>query len=159
MKQKLSGILLSLIALAILLSSCSHPVPESRKGFLPPVSIRIPQKVKKDSTTVTFIHASEKVINELSDQVEYIALNEKELLQKDKGDLSVMEKIEVAKLSMQFIAAGNSLLNELDKIQQYIEQKQKEGISNVDLEAYKSVEKAIESRIKQLNQKYKNLID
>lgn len=147
------------VLVMMLMSSCSHHAPMNRKGFLPPVSIRISSKVKKDSAAVAFIRASEKVINELSDRVEYIAQNEKDLLQKDNDDLSVMEKLKVAKLSIEFLSAGNSLLNELDKIQQHIDQKQKKGISDADLEAYESIEKAIEQRIERLNQKYKSLID
>ncbi len=158
MKDKLKNFLVAIFFVVIVQGCASHQ-PVNREGFLPPVSIHISGKVKKDSSAVAFIRSSEKVINELSDRIEYIALNEKDLLQKDNDDLSVMEKIRMARLSMQFLSAGNSLLNELDKIQHYIDEKQKKGINDVDLKAYESVEKAIEDRIKRLNEKYKSLID
>lgn len=130
-----------------------------RTGFLPPVKIQIPDKVKKDTATVNFIRSSEKVINELSDKMEYVALNGKEILNKKDQDLTVMDKIKMTKLSVQFMSAGSSLVNEMEKIQHYIDQKQKKGISKMDLKAYEAVEKAIEKRINQLNKKYKKLID
>jgi len=149
--------ILSFFMAMIFLQGCINHI--DRTGFLPPVKIQIPNKIKKDTATVNFIRSYEKVINELSDKMEYVALNGKEILNKKDQDLTVMDKIKMTKLSVQFMSAGSSLVNEMEKIQRYIDQKQKKGISKMDLEAYGAVEKAIEKRINQLNKKYKKLID
>jgi hypothetical protein len=149
---------LLLLALAIGMQSCTHH-PVDRTGFLPPVKIKIPPSVKKDSATVRFIRSSEKVINTLSDKMEYLAKNGKGLLNKKDNELSVMDKLNMAKLSMEFMAAGSSLASEMEKIQQYIDKKEKEGVSKNELKPYKSVEKAIEKRMNALNKKYKNLMN
>jgi hypothetical protein len=130
----------------------------NRKGFLPPVKISIPNEVKNDTATVSFIHSSEKIINEFSDRMEDIASNNQDLLKKKQEDMSVMDKIKMARVSVQFLAVGGSMANELVKIQQYVDRKQKEGVSENDMKAYKEVEKVVEKRINDLNNKYKNLI-
>ncbi len=154
-KLIISVSVLLLVVLSVSLQSCSGKI--DRTGFMPPVKIRIPNDVKKDASTVSFIESSEKVINELSDRIENIARNGKDLLNKNEKDMSVMDKIKMTKLSVQFIAAGSSLANELEKIQQYVEKKQEDGVSETDMKAYEAVEKAVEKRINQLNDKYKNL--
>ena len=156
MKKLITSVsVLLLVVLSVSLQSCSGKI--DRTGFMPPVKIRIPNDVKKDAATVSFIKSSEKVINELSDRVENIARNGKDLLKKNEEDMSVMDKIKMTKLSVQFIAAGSSLANELEKIQQYVEKKQEDGVSETDMKAYEAVEKALEKRINQLDEKYKNL--
>ncbi len=149
--------ILFLLVLAVILQNCSS-LPVDRTGFLPPVKIRISNGVMKDTATANFVKSSEKVINELSDRMENVARNGKELLRKKDEDMTVMEKINMTKLSVQFMAVSNSLANEMEKIQHYIDEKQTKGISKMDLKAYESVEKAIEKRINDLNNKYKDLI-
>jgi len=157
--MKKTGVAIPAIMLLLfaVLQSCSKHL--DRTGFMPPVKIHIPNDAKKDSSTVAFVKSSEKVINELSDRVENIAMNGKDLFGKNEEDLSVMDKIRMTKLSVQFLAAGNSLVTELENIQRYIDKKQEEGVSETDLKAYEAVEKAIEKRIRKLNKKYKHLID
>ncbi len=157
--KKIKTIILSLLLLLpfILIQSCTNSHID-RTGFMPPLKIQVPNDVKKDTATMTFIRSSEKVINALSDRMENIAVNGKDLLGKKDKDMSVMDKIKMTKMSVQLLSVGASLTNELVKIQHYIEKKQKEGISETDLKAYDAVEKALEKRIDALNNKYKNLI-
>ena len=157
MKKLITSVsVLLLMVLSVSLQSCSGKI--DRTGFMPPVKIRIPNDVKNDAAIVSFIRSSEKVINALSDRMENIAVNGKDLLGKKDKDMSVMDKIKMTKMSVQLLSVGASLTNELVKIQHYIEKKQKEGISETDLKAYDAVEKALEKRIDALNNKYKNLI-
>ena len=148
---------LLLVVLMASLQSCSRPI--DRTGFLPPVKITIPDDVKNDSATLVFIKSSEKVINNLSDRMEDIAVNGKNILSKKEDDLSVLDKIKLTKMSVQFISVGNSLANELEKVQKYVNRKQEEGITETDLKVYRNLEKAIEKRIAELNKKYKHLIN
>ena len=55
------------------------------------------------------------------------------------------------------ISAGKLLTDELNKINEHMEKKQEEGINESDLKIYEIVEKAIEKRINQLDEKYKYL--
>jgi len=155
MKKKLLVLPTLFLILAFLLQGCSGTI--DRTGFMSPVKIQIPNGVKNDTATVSFVKSSEKLINALSDRVENIARNGKDLIGKQEEDMTMMEKIKMTKLSVQFFAAGGSLAKELVSVQNYIENKQKQGVNETDMKAYKTVEKALENRINQLNNKYKNL--
>jgi len=158
--KRIKIVLWSILFLMLLpaLQSCTGNHID-RTGFMPPVKIRIPNDVKKDAATVSFIKSSEKVINELSDRMENIAVNGKGLFGKNEQDMTMMDKIKMTKLSFQFLSAGTSLVNELDKIQHYVDTKEREGVSEADLKAYETVEKALEKRINALNNKYKDIIE
>lgn len=153
-----SGLVLLLLLFSLLLQHCTHQ-PVNRKGFLPPVKIRIPREARNNPATVAFVKSSEALINTLSDKVEYLAVQGKALLNKNTDDLSVIDKIKLAKVNVEMLSAGNSLIEKMDKIQEYVKKKEKEGVSRNDLKAYEAVEKAIEKRINQLNKKYKKLMN
>ncbi len=147
-----------LLAFSLIQPGCSRP-PVHRKSFLSPVRLRVSYAATKNPATVAFIHSSEAIINNVSDEIETIALEEKNILDKDPKDLSLFDKMKLAKLKLELLSANNSLIEEMDKIQEYVTKKEKEGVSRNDLEAYEAVEKAIEKRISQLNKKYSKLID
>ena len=155
-KYRLSMLPLLFLMTAALLQSCSGKI--DRTGFMPPVKIQIPEDAKADKATVEFVKSSEILINALSDKIEDIATNGKELLAKKDQDMTLMDNLKMTKLSVQFLSAGKSLTDELTKVQQYIEQKQKEGVSEADMKVYEAVEKTLENRINQLNKKYKDLV-
>lgn len=146
-----------LIVLPLFQGCTSKPI--DRTGFMSPVKITIPNDVKQDKTTVAFVKSSEKLINALSDRMEYIAMHGKDLLNKKEEDMSVMDKIQMTKLSVQFLSVSKDLAMEMDKIQKYVEKKQEEGVSASDMKVYEAVEKALEKRIEKLNNKYKHLIN
>ncbi len=150
-------ILLSGLIFLFILQSCGSGRID-RTGFMKPVKIDIPNDVKNDKETVSFVKSSEKLINALSDRMENVAINGKDLLAKKSEDMSVLEKIKMTKLSVQFLSIGKSLSDELVKIQHYIEKKHNEGVSENDMKVYEAVEKALEKRINALDNKYKNLI-
>ena len=148
----LSGLFLIVLPF---LQSCTGKI--DRTGFMAPVKIQVPKEVKNDTAVMSFVNASQKVINEFSDKMENVATKGKDLLNKKEEDMSVMEKIRMTKLSVQFMSAGTSLGLELEKIQRYIVKKQKEGVNKADMKAYEAIEKALEKRINALNEKYKDL--
>ena len=135
-----------------LFHSCSGKI--DRSNFLPPVKIEIPDDVKNDKETVDFIKSCENDINKLSDKVEYVINQEKDVVAKNENDLTFFEKIKLIKLKMELMSAGSSMADELEKIKKYIDKKQKEGVSNADLKAYKVIEEALVKRITLLNEKY-----
>ena len=147
-----------LILLLATLAGCTHQSVD-RTGFLPPLKIRIPREARKDPATVAFVRSSEVLINSLSDKMEYIAANGRDILVKNEADLTVLDKIKLVKMNLELVSVSESLIDEMDKIQDYVEKKEKEGVSRSDLKAYEAVEKAIEKRISQLNKKYKKLIE
>jgi hypothetical protein len=158
MKKNLLNIpLLFLIVLPLFQGCTSKPI--DRTGFMPPVKIQIPRDAKQNKTTADFVKSSEKLMNTLSDRIEYIAMNGKELLNKNEEDLTVMDKIQMTKLGIQLLSVNKDLVSEMDKIQKYVEKKQKEGVSASDMKAYEAVEKAFEKRIEKLNNKYKKLMN
>lgn len=156
MKNRILIILISLFIVLPFLHSCTRKI--DRTGFMPPVKIQVPKEVESDTAVMSFVNASQKVINEYSDKMENVATKGKDLLNKKEEDMSLMEKIRMTKLSVQFMSAGTSLVKELEKIQRHIEKKQKEGVSKTDMKVYEAVEKALENRINALNIKYKNII-
>lgn len=150
--------LFSLLAFSLIQPGCSRQSVH-KKSFLSPVRIRVSYAATKNPATVAFIHSSEAIINIVSDEIETIALEEENILNKDPKDLSLLDKMKLAKLKLELLSTGNSLIEEMDKIQEYVTKKEKEGVSRNDLKAYEAVEKAIEKRINQLNKKYSKLMN
>jgi hypothetical protein len=151
---KFISLFLSLIFVGM--AGCTGKI--DRTGFLKPVKIKIPNDIKNDKSKVEFIKASEKIINDLSDRFENIALHNKELLNKKEDELTVMDKIKLTKLSVELISVGESLNRELEKINSYMDKKQEDGINQPDLKVYEIVEKSIEERINQLDKKYNDYL-
>ncbi len=139
----------------LFMQSCVNHI--DRTGFLPPVKIEIPQVSKNDKNAVEFIKTSETIINTLSDKMEAIAREGFKIVNKEKDQRSVIDKVKMAKLSIDFFSDGNKLNDEMEKIQKYIENKQNNGINESELQAYEAVEKAFENRVLQLNKKYNKL--
>ena len=155
MKHRIAVIAALLFIVLPFLQSCTGKI--DRTGFMPPVKIKVPTEVKNDTAVMSFVNASQEVINEFSDKMENVATKGQDLLNKKEEDMTVMEKIRMTKLSIQFMSAGTSLVTELEKIQHYVDKKQKEGVSKTDMKAYEAVEKALEKRMNALNEKYKDL--
>jgi len=76
-----------LFIVVILITSCNNDKKERNPNFLAPISIEIPDDVKNDTELVEVIESSEKAINEFSDNIEQLAIDGKEILNKRKKNI------------------------------------------------------------------------
>ncbi len=154
--KKYSVPVLLLLLLAVLPGCSTAPV--ERTAFLPPVKIKIPPDIKKDTTVVAFIQSSEKRINTLSDQLEKIAIQGKLLLNQQDKKLSFLEEMELTRLKVQFVKVMNAMIEELEQIQMNMAKEQKDSLNSTDIKAYRRLAKALKMRLNQLTSKYKDLL-
>ncbi len=149
--------LLFFLFIAVLLSSCGDNKTEKRnKDFLTPLKIEIPIELAKNTETVEFIQSSEGAINEFSDNIEELAIEGKDILSKNTEDLNAMDKIKLGKMAIHFVSNSTQMVSTLQKVQLYAENAESNGLDESQIKALENVEKAMEKRISEINNKYKD---
>ena len=158
MKITVKPVMLLLTAF-LLLASCGSK-NERNPDFLPPVKIKIPDAVKDDPELVKLIESSEKSINEFSDNIERLAVDGKDILSKKEEDYTLTDGLKAGKLMMQFVSNSTQMASTLSDFSKYVEKKQEQGMLNEQqYKALEAVEKTLEERIDQINEKYKDYLD
>ncbi len=149
------------IVMALLFTSCSSDNKKGQtSGFLPPVSIQIPDEVKGDPEIVDLIKSSEKSINEFSNNIERLAVDGKDILKKNEEDYSLTDGLKAGKLMLQFVSNSTQMASTMQDFTNYIEKKQEQGlIDDKQLKALEQVGETLEKRIDEINEKYKDYFD
>ena len=152
--KKLNTLLFALLITTALISSCTSG---SRRNadFLPPVKIEIPDEIKGDIELVDIVKLSEKAINEFSDNIEQIAVDGKEILNKSDEDLTLFDQMKMAKMAVEFISNSTQMADALDKFDTYVKSKESQGIiNNAQLKALEQVALKFSSRMDEIDAKY-----
>lgn len=160
--KKLINILPALLLLTLVINACSEGGNKQNAEFLPPMKIEITDEIKGDAELVEIIQSSEKAINEFSDNIERLAIDGKEIIEKnDKGEEgSVMEKLKAGKMMLEFASNSTQMLNTMEKFNNYMESKKSQGIINDEqLKALEQVGVAFNKRIEEINNKYEGFFD
>jgi len=156
MKQTILFIFIS----SLLLTACSGGTSNKRNAdFLAPMTIQVPESIEGDAELVDLVHSSEKSINEFSDNMEQLIFDVKDFLRDDfdMEEASLMEKLQVGKAMVEFASNSTQIMTTMEKFDNYVEEKQKLGeLNEKQLEALKQVGKAFESRMKEIDNKYKH---
>jgi len=146
-----------LFIVVILITSCNNDKKERNPNFLAPISIEIPDDVKNDTELVEVIESSEKAINEFSDNIEQLAIDGKEILNKKEEEYSLTDGIKAGKLMLQFVSNSTQMTTAFEEFGTYVDNKKDQGIINdQQFKALEEVSSLFEKRIVQINIKYKN---
>ncbi|WP_457618958.1 hypothetical protein [Lutibacter sp.] len=148
-----------LLISSALLAACSNS-NKRNVSFLPPLKISISDEIKRDEELVDVIKSSEKAMNELSDNMEQLIVEGKDIYTKKQEDLSLMEQLKVGKLMVEFVSNSTQMAATIEKFDTYVEtQKSQELINDTQLKALEEVGVAFQKRINDINEKYKNYFD
>ena len=152
--KKLNTLLFALLIITVLISSCTSG-RKKNSDFLPPVRIEIPDEIKGDKELVDIVESSEEAINEFSDNIEQIAIDGKEILNKKDEDLTLFDQMKMAKMAVEFISNSTQMADALDKFDTYVKSKESQGIINdVQLKALEQVALKFSSRMDEIDAKY-----
>ncbi len=153
MKQ-VTTTLFAVLFITVLISSCTSGKKRDA-DFLPPMKIEIPDEIKGDKELVEIVESSEKAINEFSDNIERIAVDGKDVLNKKDEDLTLMDQMKIAKMAVEFISNSTQMAQALDQFNTYVEKKQSQGIINDEqLKALEQVSISFTERMDQIEAKY-----
>jgi glycerol-3-phosphate responsive antiterminator len=154
MKQLTKTIFLLLIVLFI--SSCDSKKEKRNPDFLKPLKIEIPKELENNEDAIAFIRSSENAINEFSDNIEELALNGKDVLFKDVDEMGTMDKIKLGKMAVQFVSNSTQMAGVLEDAQKYVEKAKANGLDESQIKSLEIIEKTVENRITEINNKYKD---
>ena len=154
MKQLTKTTFLLLIVLFI--SSCNSKKEKRNPDFLKPLKIEIPQELKNNEDAIKFIKSSENAINEFSDNIEELALDGKDILFKDVDEMGAMDKIKLGKMAVQFVSNSTQMAGVLEDAQKYVEDAKANNLDESQIKSLEIIEKTVEKRIAEINNKYKD---
>lgn len=141
---------------SLVLISCSSD-KKRNVDFLPPISIQIPDEIKGDTELVKVINSSEKAIYELSDNLEQLIVDSKEVLDKKEEERSLMDNLKVGKIMVEFVSNSAELGKLIDEFDNYKKEQEAKGLINdTQLKALEKVGESFEKRMQQINKKYEN---
>lgn len=154
MKQLTKTVFLLLIVL--LVSTCNSKKEKRNPAFLKPLKIEIPQELESNIDAIEFIKSSENAINEFSDNIEKLALDGKDVLFKDVDEMGAIDKIKLGKMAVQFVSNSTQLAGVLEDAQKYVEKAQANGFDENQIKSLEIIEKTVENRISEINNKYQD---
>ncbi|MCF6181541.1 hypothetical protein [Lutibacter sp.] len=126
-------------------------------NFLPPLKISIADEIKGDTELVEVIKSSEKALNEFSDNIEQLAIEGKDVLNKKDEDQTLMDGLKAGKLMVQFVSNSAKMAKLMEEFDTYMNTRKTQGLINdTQLKALEQVGTAFQKRINQINEKYKN---
>jgi len=141
----------------LVLVACSSD-KKRNADFLPPISIQIPDEIKGETELVKVINSSEKAINELSDNLEQLIVDSKEVLdKKEEEERSLMDNLKVGKLMVEFVSNSSELGELIDDFDNYKKEQEAQGLINdAQVKALEKVGDSFEKRMQQINKKYEH---
>ena len=140
----------------LVLAACSSD-KKRNVDFLPPISIQIPEEIKGDTELVKVINSSEKAINELSDNLEQLIVDSKEVLDKKEEERSLMDNLKIGKHMVEFVSNSSELGKLIDDFDNYKKEQAAQGLINdTQLKALEKVGESFSERMKQINKKYEH---
>jgi len=154
MKQLTKTVFLLLIVLFI--SSCNSKKEKRNPDFLKPLQIEIPKELATNENAIAFIKSSENAINEFSDNIEELALDGKDILFKDVEEMGAIDKIKLGKMAVQFVSNSTQLAGVLENAQEYVDNAKANGLDESQIKSLEIIEKTVENRITEINNKYKD---
>ena len=149
-----------LLVLSAAIFACSGGKSKRNSNALPPLKIEISDEIKNDVELTQLVKSSESAINEFSDNMEQLAIDGKDILTVPEEDQTVMDGLKTAKLMVQFISNSTQLAATIEKFDNYVNsKKEQEIINDTQLKALEQVSEAFETRMNQLNEKYKDYFE
>ncbi len=148
-----------LLISSVLLTACSSS-NKRNASFLPLLKITISDEIKGDEKLVGVIKSSEKAMNEFSDNIEQLAIEGKGVLNKKDEDQTLMDGLKAGKLMVQFVSNSAKMAKLMEEFDTYMNGRKTQGLINdTQLKALEQVGVALQKRINDINEKYKNYFD
>ena len=145
-----------LLHIVLFIGSCNSEKNKRNPDFLKPLKIEIPQELENNKDAIDFIQSSENAINEFSDNIEELALDGKDILFKDVEEMGTIDKINLGKMAVQFVSNSSQLANVLEDAQKYVENAKVTGLDESQIKSLEIIEKTVEKRITEINNKYQD---
>ncbi|WP_456375965.1 hypothetical protein [Lutibacter sp.] len=145
-----------LTVLTLLFTACSS-TNKRNANFLPPLRIEIPNEISGDTELVEVIKSSEKAMNELSDNLEQLVIDSKDVLEMKEEDRGLMDNLKMGKLVVEFVSNSAELAKLIDEFDTYQKEQSSQGLmTDAQLSALGKVGESFGNRMEQINEKYKN---
>ncbi len=145
-----------LIIISVVFIACSNG-SKRNSNFLPPLSVEVPNEISGDAELVKVIKSSEKAINELSDNLEQLVIDSKNVLEMKEEERSIMDNLKMGKLMVEFVSNSTELAKLIDEFDTYQKEQSSQGLmSDAQLSALEKVGESFGNRMKQIDEKYKN---
>lgn len=154
MKQLIKTVFL--LSIVIFIISCDSKKENRNPNFLKPLQIEIPKEIENNNDAVEFIKLSENAMNEFSDNIEKLALDNKDLFVKKVEEMETLDQIKLGKITIQFVYNSTQLLNLVENTQKYIENAKINGFNESQIKSLKLIEEAMKKRVEEINNKYKS---
>ncbi len=154
--KNLIKIILGVLLIGFVFIACSSG-NKRNSNFLPPLSIEISNEISDDTKLVKVIRSSEKAINELSDNLEQLVIDSKDVLEMQEEDRGLMDNLKMGKLVVEFVSNSTELAKLIEEFDTYQKEQSSQGLmSDVQLNALGKVGQSFGDRMEQINEKYKN---
>jgi len=148
---------LSVITISIILIACGND--GTKKGdFLPPVKVEIPAELAGNEDAVALIESSEKAINEFSNNIETLIVENEDIWNKKNEDLSMMEQLTFAKTMAEFVANSTEIASVMEKLNGIQDEEMFKNLNEEQIKAFESIAKILEKRMNEIDEKYKNVV-
>lgn len=143
----------------VIATSCSNESKSVKNGyFLPPVKIEIPAELQGNKDAIVLIETSEKAINEFSNNIETLIVENEDIWNKKSEDLSIMEQITLATTMAQFAVNSTEMAAIMEKMNGTDGEEVLKNLNEKQIKAFESVSKIFEERMNEIDKKYKDLV-
>jgi len=148
----------ALIIVSVVFIACGSE-NKRNANFLPPLSIEISDEVSGDTELVKVIKSSEKAINEMSDNLEQLVIDSKDVLEMKEEDRGLMDNLKMGKLMVNFVSNSTELAKLIEEFDTYQKEQSSQGLmSDAQLKALEKVGETFVNRMKKINEKYKDYL-
>jgi len=147
----------SIIAISTIIISCSSDGTKNG-DFLPPVKIEIPTELADNKDAVILIENSEKALNEFSNNMETLIIDNEDIWNKKSEDLSIMEQITLAKSLAVFATNSTEIAIVMEKLNGTDGDEVLKNLSDEQIKAFDEIRLVFEKRINEINTKYESLM-
>ncbi len=157
MKKLINSIYVAMVF--VIATSCSNESKPGNNGdFLPPVKVEIPVELQGNKDAIALIETSEKAINEFSNNIETLIVENEDIWSKKSEDLSIMEQLTLAKTMAQFVVNSTEMASVMEKMNGTDGEEILRNLNDEQIKAFESVSKIFEERMNEIDEKYKDLV-
>jgi len=149
--------IIMIIMIFMSLYSCSKK-EKRNPNFISPLNIDIPNDLSDDTEIFSFISYSENRINEISDDIEFIASEQSSLINKKQDSLTVTDQLSTIRKMIHFYSDCSELENTITEFDEHIKDfKSDKNINEKQQKELIAISNKFKHRAKVLKHKYPEL--
>jgi hypothetical protein len=142
-------------SISLLLSCSSGPKP-AEPNYLPPIKAEIPSELNDNQDIVDYINTTTDVLNDVSRELEDLYVKIEPYADIPESEISTMDKLRISKYAIQFTAEMAKLGAKMATMKETYHM-MSDDLSDDEQQALEVINETFLKRIKQLNDKYKDL--